>query len=301
MPNHRPPPPAAKPAATAGPNGETARATPLRWVPPGFKSETLGRDTQKALAEVVNPVYEQLVLQPRDCLERSTGLTHLYLLWEEILHHCQVAESYSSDAFERRVKDYEHNLSRYIELAKLKAATTNILLRIRQMALKRQDQDNAPHLPALPSRVQSFMDRRGNSHIRQNGKPNDQNAPGPGSQTEKSQSGAQVPSPERGPQAATGNGHLRQNGKPNDQNVPGPGSQTEKSQSGAQVPSPGPGPQAAKPQGVQQVAGRDREAAGTKRKLLASKQFPLDDLLSQKPKKITEAIAEITARPQLVF
>jgi hypothetical protein len=258
MPNHRPAPPAAQATAAAGPNGQAAKPTPLRWVPPGFKTETLGRDAQKALAEVVNPVYEQLVLQPSDSLERSTGLTHLYLLWEEMLHHFQVAESYSNDPRERHLKDYERNLSRYIELAKLKAATTNVLLRLRQMALKRQDQDNAPHVPGLPARLESFIDRARNGQMRQDGQPNDQNAPGPGAKAEKSQSGAQVPAPERGPQAA-------------------------------------------EPQGVQQVASRDREANAKRRELLANKQFPPDDLLGQRPKSITEAIAEITARPQLVF
>jgi hypothetical protein len=255
MPNHRPAPPAAH---AAGPNGEAARATPLRWVPPGFKIETLGPGAQKALAEVVNPVYEQLVLQTSDSLERSTGLTHLYLLWEEMLHHFQVAESYSNDPGERSLRDYERNLSRYIELAKLKAATTNVLLRLRQMALKRQVQDNTPHLPGLPSRVQSFMDRCGNGQMRQDRQPTDQNAPGPGSHLEKSQSGAQIPSPERSPEVA-------------------------------------------KSQSVGQVASRDREANWKKRKGLTNRQFPLDDLLGQKPKSITEAIAEITARPQIVF
>jgi hypothetical protein len=101
MPNDRPPQPAARAPAAAGPNGEAAHATPLRWVPPGFNIKTLGPRVQQALAEVVNPVYEQLVLQPSDSLERSTGLTHLYLLWEEMLHHFQVAESYSNDPRER--------------------------------------------------------------------------------------------------------------------------------------------------------------------------------------------------------
>jgi hypothetical protein len=254
MPNHRPAPP----AAAAGPNGQAAKATSLRWVPPGFKTATLGPDAQKAMAEVVNPVYEQLVLQPSDSLERSTGLTHLYLLWEEMLHHFQVAESYSSDPRERSLKDYERNLSRYIELAKLKAATTNVLLRLRQMALKRQDQDNAPQLPGLPSRLQAYLDRAGNGQMRQNQESTDQKAPGPGSQVEEPQSGAQIPSPERGPEVA-------------------------KSQAGGQV------------------ASRDREANWKKREVLTNRQFPMDDLLGQKPKSITEAIAEITARPQLVF
>jgi hypothetical protein len=258
MSNHRPAPPAAPVAAAASPNGEAARATPLRWIPPGFKTETLGQNAQQALAEVVNPVYEQLVLQTSDSLERSTGLTHLYLLWEEMLHHFQVAESYSSDPRERSLKDYERNLSRYIELAKLKAATTNVLLRLRQMALKRQDQDSAPQWPGLPSRLESFIDRARNGQMRQNRGPTDQNAPAPG------------------PQVAESHGV-------------------------DQVPSPGCGPQAAKPQGVDQVAGRDREASGKKRKGLTNRQFSLDDLLGQKPKSITEAIAEITARPQLVF
>jgi hypothetical protein len=254
MPNHRPAPP----AAAAGPNGEAPHATPLRWVPPGFKTATLGPRAQKALAEVVNPVYEQLVLQPSDSLERSTGLTHLYLLWEEMLHHFQVAESYSNDPRERSLKDYERNLSRYIELAKLKASTTNVLLRLRQMALKRQEQDNGPHVPALPSRVQSFMERRGNGQMRQNQETTDQNAPGPGPEVAGPQTVDQVPSPEGGAQAA-------------------------------------------RPQGVDQVPSGDRESMGKTRKGSANRRLPVEDLLSQRPKSITEAIAEITARPQLVF
>jgi hypothetical protein len=154
MPNDRPPRPAGPSAAAthAASNGETSGTSPLRWVPAGFKLETLSQEQQKALAEVVNPSYEDLVRRPRDGLERSTGITHLYLLWAEMLLHFQVAASYSSDRADRMISDYDRLLMQYIDLAKQKAKTTNLLIRLRQLAQKCEAQDR-PHVPLDTSPV----------------------------------------------------------------------------------------------------------------------------------------------------
>ena len=58
----------------------------LRWTPPGVDIDSFPPEVQTAIIEIVNPIYEQLVLQARDSLEKSTGMTAVYLLWLEILN-----------------------------------------------------------------------------------------------------------------------------------------------------------------------------------------------------------------------
>ena len=46
-----------------------------RWTPPGVDFGSLPQEVRRALAEIVDPLYEQLVLGVPDPLEESTGLT----------------------------------------------------------------------------------------------------------------------------------------------------------------------------------------------------------------------------------
>jgi hypothetical protein len=89
------------------------------------------------MATIVNSVYKDLVLSVDNGLEQSLGITHLHLLWAELLQHAQVTASYYPDERQRSHHRYEQNLSRYIELAEKKGKNTNLLLRVRQMAMKR--------------------------------------------------------------------------------------------------------------------------------------------------------------------
>jgi len=107
MPNDRPAAPAAR-AAAAGPNGKAAHATPLRWVPPGFKTRNPRppRPTGPWRKSSTRSTEPTRAATQRQASSGSTGLTHLYLLWEEMLHHFQVAEKATpATQRERHCKD----------------------------------------------------------------------------------------------------------------------------------------------------------------------------------------------------
>jgi hypothetical protein len=67
-------------------NGQdaTAAAQPL-WLPSGVTFESLPAPVQQAVLAIVNPVYEQQVLEADDALERGQGLSYCTLLFLEIM------------------------------------------------------------------------------------------------------------------------------------------------------------------------------------------------------------------------
>ena len=64
------------------------------WVPQGVDIEVVPEEVRQALAEVVQPVYERMVLQTDDPLERSLGVTIAHLLWLEVLQQFDLKREY---------------------------------------------------------------------------------------------------------------------------------------------------------------------------------------------------------------
>jgi hypothetical protein len=64
------------------------------WVPQGVDLEVVPEEVRQALAEVVQPVYERMVLQTDDPLERSLGVTIAHLLWLEVLQQFDLKREY---------------------------------------------------------------------------------------------------------------------------------------------------------------------------------------------------------------
>jgi hypothetical protein len=104
-----------------------------RWVPPGTKFSSLPAELQRALNEIVSPAYEQLVMAANDALERSTGMSVVYLLWMELAGHLQVGRSYSDDRMVADHLHYEDHVDRILELIEAKAKMTCVLGRLREL------------------------------------------------------------------------------------------------------------------------------------------------------------------------
>jgi hypothetical protein len=72
-------------------NGQdtTAAALPL-WLPPGVMFAALPTAVQQAVVAILNPAYQEHVVQTSDPLERGQGLSYCNLLFFEIMTACGV-------------------------------------------------------------------------------------------------------------------------------------------------------------------------------------------------------------------
>jgi hypothetical protein len=61
------------------------------WVPAGDEFDRLPSDLKQAVVQVINPVYQQLVLHAPPGLAQSTGLTIVHLMWLETLEQLELA------------------------------------------------------------------------------------------------------------------------------------------------------------------------------------------------------------------
>ena len=109
------------------------RAAMPPWVPEGVAYDMLSERARTMIAEIVEPAYEQLVLRARDALEKTTGLTIVHLVWQEILDQIDLARDYEhvDSVLNIVTPAREDLLQRHLQLiyAKLKAA--NYLMRVR--------------------------------------------------------------------------------------------------------------------------------------------------------------------------
>jgi hypothetical protein len=131
------------------PDAETLPAIPPpRWVPPGVDFNMFSSEVQIAIVEIINPLYERLVLQTDDSLEKSTGLTVVYLLWMEILNQYELGKQYMPDAFLREAASpYGDTFARQLQLVDAKTKTSYILLRLRELRQSYVPLSNPPTLP----------------------------------------------------------------------------------------------------------------------------------------------------------
>jgi hypothetical protein len=79
------------PAPVPAPAPAPAPARPL-WLPPGVTFESLPKSVQQAVLDILNPVYQELVLKASDPLERGQGLSYCNLLFLELLTTCGLVE-----------------------------------------------------------------------------------------------------------------------------------------------------------------------------------------------------------------
>lgn len=96
------------------------------WVPAGDEYDHLPNDLKQAVVQVINPVYEQLVLQAAPGLAQSTGLTIVHLMWLETLEQLELARlGYAFDTLGQLfVKERHDVLERNLRtvMTKLKAS-----------------------------------------------------------------------------------------------------------------------------------------------------------------------------------
>ncbi len=104
-----------------------------RWVPPGIRFSSLLPEVQTAVVEIVNPIYEELVVRAPSALERSTGLTVVHLLWLEILDQLDLGRGYTDDAFINSISGRPELLGRHLQLVDAKVKASYVLVRLREL------------------------------------------------------------------------------------------------------------------------------------------------------------------------
>ncbi|MBE9551932.1 MAG: hypothetical protein IMF05_00580, partial [Proteobacteria bacterium] len=84
------------------------------FVPSDINFDDLSEELKTAIRAVIDPAYRQLVLEARDGLEKSIGVTIVHLLWIEILDQLDLAQSLDDtlqpEASDRRFKMIERHL-----------------------------------------------------------------------------------------------------------------------------------------------------------------------------------------------
>src|SRR5688572_11981096 len=63
------------------------------WTPPGVTLESLPAPLRLALREIFSPAYRELVLEAPTSLERTSGLSYLFVHWMEYTSHYWVQSS----------------------------------------------------------------------------------------------------------------------------------------------------------------------------------------------------------------
>ena len=101
------------------------------WVPAGVRLDDMPAELQAAIAAVINPVYEDVVLSSNDGLARSTGVTVCHLLWLEVLSQFELGRLVSVTDSESSDEERQEAIAKHIRLAQAKLKASGLLLRLR--------------------------------------------------------------------------------------------------------------------------------------------------------------------------
>ncbi len=107
------------------------------WIPDDVDFGRFPAELRTAIAEVINPAYRELVEQAREGLEKSAGLTVIWLMWLEILDHIQLGHSLtSSPSMTEASKEREQLITRHLRLVGSKVKASSFLLRLHEFEQK---------------------------------------------------------------------------------------------------------------------------------------------------------------------
>ncbi len=99
------------------------------WIPTGVDFDRFPAELRTAIREIINPAYRELVEQARDGLEKSAGLTVIWLLWLEIVDHIQMAHTFTTArSIMQMSEEREQLITRHLRLAGSKIKASSFLL-----------------------------------------------------------------------------------------------------------------------------------------------------------------------------
>jgi hypothetical protein len=131
-------------------NTEPSNEPPIRpfFIPEDVKFESLPEPLRLAYKQIVEPAYRQLVLQATTALERSEGLSTVYLLWQEVLVQYEISKTMnlSRPHESANSEDREKRIVRYLRLTNAKHQHSSFLLKLQVMRNKHGAGDVSPGL-----------------------------------------------------------------------------------------------------------------------------------------------------------
>jgi hypothetical protein len=118
-------------------NHEDGDADRLCRIPPGVVIDRLPVELRTAIRRVINPAYRELVEQVRSSIQKSAGLTLVWLLWLEILDHIQLGHSFTTGRSVTQVSEERQQLiDRHLRLVGSKMKASSFLLRLHEFEQK---------------------------------------------------------------------------------------------------------------------------------------------------------------------
>jgi hypothetical protein len=111
------------------------------WVPQGVDLEVVPAEVRQAVVEVVQPVYERIVLAADDPLEKSLGVTIAHLLWLEVLQQFDLKREYLQySAVLGLSENRSAMIEQHLRIIYSKVKVGYFLARIRELRQKWEDQ-----------------------------------------------------------------------------------------------------------------------------------------------------------------
>jgi hypothetical protein len=116
--------------------------TPL-WSPDGVDLDVVPPEVKQAIEELVQPIYEQYVVNAADSLEKSLGASIAHLLWLEILDQFDIKREYTKyDAVLNASLNRPEMIERHLRLIGSKLQLGYFLIRLKELRKSFAEQDN---------------------------------------------------------------------------------------------------------------------------------------------------------------
>lgn len=108
------------------------------FIPPGIAFEEFPAALQATILDIINPAYRDLVLEARDGLEKSVGVSMVYLIWREILLQLKHGQDLGRDGVETEETSQarQKQLDEYLRLVNAKRKQTYLLVRLADIRRK---------------------------------------------------------------------------------------------------------------------------------------------------------------------
>jgi hypothetical protein len=115
------------------------------WAPDGVDLKVVPLEVRQAITELIQPIYEQYVVNASDGMEKSLGITIVHLLWLEILEQFDIKSEYLQI---EAVLHISHNrpekIDRHLRLIDSKLRVGYFLLRIKELRTRLAHQAQLP-------------------------------------------------------------------------------------------------------------------------------------------------------------
>jgi len=104
------------------------------WLPDGSTLDIIPAELRDAVVQLVNPAYQQFVVEASDALERMIGFSLVHLLWLEILEQFEMRREYQDvTAVLGLAAGTEGAINDHLRLIDAKLRAGSFLVRLREL------------------------------------------------------------------------------------------------------------------------------------------------------------------------